>query len=150
MVHFSWGYNGPEFIFDNLSNQKSTSSVSLPVDPTPAPVNSVANVEVEDTDLIILTQLFPIASTGKQLAKKAYLYQSIITVIFVVLMFLTVGKAGAFNVLLATYIASAAYYFVYQLCGKQKPWWVLFGIEIKAVGDFDFIFVETFLLCFFV
>ncbi|MDJ0518686.1 MAG: PrsW family glutamic-type intramembrane protease [Trichodesmium sp. MO_231.B1] len=128
------GYNGPEFVFDNLSNQKSTPSVlPPPVNLNPSPVNSFANIEVEDTDSITLTQLFPIASTGKQLAKKAYLYPGIITVIFVVLMFLTVGNAGAFNVLLATYIASAAYYFVYQLCGKQKPWWVLFGVALTTV-----------------
>ncbi len=127
------GYNGPEFIFDNLSNQQSTQLVSPPVNVNPPPINSVANVEVEDTDSITLTQLFPIASTGKQLVKKAYLYPGIITVIFVVLMFLTVGNAGAFNLLLATYIASAAYYFVYRLCGKKKPWWVLFGAALITV-----------------
>ncbi|MEM1168602.1 MAG: PrsW family glutamic-type intramembrane protease [Cyanobacteria bacterium P01_H01_bin.35] len=132
------GYNGPEFIFGNLSNQQSTSSVSPQVNLTRPPVSSVSNVnvgveDVEDTDSITLTQLFPIASTGKQLAKKAYLYPGIITVIFVVLMFLTVGNAGAFNLLLATYIASAAYYFVYQLCGKKKPWWVLLGSALITV-----------------
>ncbi len=127
------GYNGPEFIFDHLSNQQSTTLVSPPVNLNPPPINSVANAEVEDTDAITLTQLFPIASTGKQLAKKAYLYPGIITVIFVVLMFLTVGKAGAFNLLLAAYIASGAYYFVYRLCGKKKPWWVLFGSALTTV-----------------
>ncbi|NET26130.1 PrsW family glutamic-type intramembrane protease [Okeania sp. SIO1I7] len=135
----SLGYKGPEFIFDNLSYQKSTSLVSQPVNPTSLPVNSVSSAKTEkvedvgDTDSITLTQLFPIASTGKQLAKKAYLYPGIITVFFVILMFLTVGKAIAFNFLLAAYIASAAYYFVYQLCGKQKPWWVLFGASLTTV-----------------
>ncbi|WP_094674103.1 PrsW family glutamic-type intramembrane protease [Hydrocoleum sp. CS-953] len=132
------GSNGPEFIFDNLSHQQSTASVSPQVNFTPPPVSSVSNVnvgveDVEDTDSITLTQLFPIASTGKQLVKKAYLYPGIITVIFVVLMFLTVGNAGAFNLLLATYIAGAAYYFVYRLCGKKKPWWVLFGAALITV-----------------
>ncbi|NET13618.1 MAG: PrsW family intramembrane metalloprotease, partial [Okeania sp. SIO1H6] len=128
------GYKGPEFIFDNLSYQKSTLSVSQSVNSTSLPVNSVPNVEdVEDTESITLTQLFPIASTGKQLAKKAYLYPGIITVFFVILMFLTVGRAIAFNFLLAAYIATAAYYFVYQLCGKQKPWWVLFGVALTTV-----------------
>ncbi|NEO55049.1 MAG: PrsW family intramembrane metalloprotease [Okeania sp. SIO3B5] len=130
----SLGFNGPEFIFDNLSHQKPTSLVSPVVNSTPLPVNSVGSVgDIGDTDSITLTQLFPIASTGKQLAKKAYLYPGIITIFFVILMFLTVGKAIAFNFLLAAYIASAAYYFVYQLCGKQKPWWVLFGASLTTV-----------------
>ncbi|MDY7003846.1 MAG: PrsW family glutamic-type intramembrane protease [Cyanobacteriota bacterium] len=129
----SLGYKGPEFIFDNLSHQQSTSLVSPPVNSTSPPVNSVGSEDVGDTDSITLTQLFPIASTGKQLAKKAYLYPGIITVFFVILMFLTVGKAIAFNFLLAAYIASAAYYFVYQLCGKKKPWWVLFGVALTTV-----------------
>jgi len=132
------GHKGPEFIFDNLSHQKSTSPVLPQTKTTPPPVSFVSdiNVEVEDaedTGSITITQLFPIVSTGKQLAKKAYLYPGIITVVFVILMFLTVGKAGAFNLLLATYIASIAYYFVYQLCGQQKPWWVLFGAALTTV-----------------
>lgn len=127
----SLGQNGPEFIFDNLSTNKSIPSVSPPVDSRRPVANPVA--DDEDTDAITLTQLFPIASTGKQLAKKAYLYPGMITVFFVVLMFAGVGKAEAFNFLLAAYIASAAYYFVYQLCGKQKPWWVLFGAAFTTV-----------------
>jgi len=49
-------------------------------------------------------------------------------VVFVVVMFTTAGKpeAAYFNqILVAIYLAGAAYYFVYQLCGKHKPWWVL-------------------------
>jgi len=40
-------------------------------------------------------------------------------------MFTTAGKpeAAYFNqILVAIYLAGAAYYFVYQLCGKHKPW----------------------------
>jgi len=42
-------------------------------------------------------------------------------------MFTTAGKAEAATLtnLVAIYLAGAAYYFVYQLCGKYKPWWVL-------------------------
>ncbi|MEB3341020.1 PrsW family glutamic-type intramembrane protease [Okeania sp.] len=127
------GNNGPEFIFDNQSTEQSTISVLPSANLNSPPINPVASAEVEETDVITLTQLFPIASTGKQLVKKAYLYPGIITVIFVVLMFLTVGKTGAFNLLLATYIASGAYYFIYQLCGKQKPWWILFGAALTTV-----------------
>jgi RsiW-degrading membrane proteinase PrsW (M82 family) len=41
-------------------------------------------------------------------------------------MFVAVGNPLAFNMLIAVYLAGAAYYFVYRLCGKDKPWWVLF------------------------
>jgi len=114
------GVNGPEFIFE-LTNQ---SAVNVPIPssnstPTNSPVQSEA-------DSVTLTQLFPIASTGKQLRQKAYLYPGFATVIFVVSMFIAVGNPLAFNMLIATYLAGAAYYFVYRLCGKYKPWWVLF------------------------
>ena len=39
----------------------------------------------------------------------------------------------AFNFLLAGYLAGAAYYYVYQLCGKYKPWWVLFGSGLATI-----------------
>jgi RsiW-degrading membrane proteinase PrsW (M82 family) len=76
---------------------------------------------------VSLTQLFPIFSTGQDLTRKAYLLPGGITVTFVVLMFLAVGQPLVFNLLLAAYLSGAAYYFIYQLCGKRKPWWVLVG-----------------------
>jgi RsiW-degrading membrane proteinase PrsW (M82 family) len=76
-------------------------------------------------DAVTFSQLFPIVSTGRDLTRKAYLVPGILTVIFVVLMFVTNGIPELFNVLLAAYISGAAYYFVYQLCGKHKPWWIL-------------------------
>jgi RsiW-degrading membrane proteinase PrsW (M82 family) len=78
-----------------------------------------------EPDAISLTQLFPILSTGRQLTHKAYLLPGGITVGFVVLMFAAVGNPLVFNLLLAAYLAGAAYYFVYELCGKRKPWWIL-------------------------
>jgi RsiW-degrading membrane proteinase PrsW (M82 family) len=79
----------------------------------------------EPTGGVTLTQLFPILSTGGDLAQKAYLIPGIITVSFVVLMFAAVGRPVLFNVLLSTYLSGAAYYFVYQLCEKEKPWWLI-------------------------
>jgi RsiW-degrading membrane proteinase PrsW (M82 family) len=96
------GANGPVFVLEN-----------------PAPKNK--------TEMLTITQLFPIISTGQQLADKGYLYPGVFTVIFVVMMFLTVGKAELFNILLAIYIASIAFYFVYRLCGKYKHWWIIAG-----------------------
>lgn len=78
-------------------------------------------------DRVSLTQLFPILSTGRELTRKAFLLPGILTVSCVVLLFLAVGEPAVFNLLLAIYLSGAAYYFVYQLCGKSKPWWVLVG-----------------------
>jgi RsiW-degrading membrane proteinase PrsW (M82 family) len=35
--------------------------------------------------------------------------------------------------LVATYLAGAAYYFIYRLCGKRKPWWVLLSSAVATV-----------------
>lgn len=85
------------------------------------------------TDSVSLTQLFPIFSTGRDLTRKAYLLPGGLTVTFVVLMFLAVGQPLVFNLLLAAYLSGAAYYFIYQLCGKYKPWWVLVGAAIVTI-----------------
>ncbi|MFW6359584.1 MAG: PrsW family glutamic-type intramembrane protease [Chroococcales cyanobacterium] len=102
------GLNGPEFSFELQSIP------SNPISPIPAP------------DEVTLSQLFPIVSTGRDLQKKAYLVPAVLTVVFVVAMFTAVGNALAFNLLLASYLAGSAYFYVYRLCGKNKPWWLLF------------------------
>ncbi|NJK75309.1 MAG: PrsW family intramembrane metalloprotease [Richelia sp. CSU_2_1] len=105
----SLGIDGPEFIFESplIARQNQQGFAA-------------------EKDSLTLTQLFPIASTGKELSQKAYLYPGIATVIFVVSMFVAVGNSAAFNLILAAYLSGAAYYFIYQLCGKHKPWWILF------------------------
>ncbi len=116
------GNNGPEFIFQSL--------------PAPQPqqfINLTPSSEIEQG--VSFTQLFPIFSTGRDLTKKAYLIPGIFTVVFVVLMFATVGQpeTAFFNqMLVATYLSGIAYYFVYQLCGKHKPWWVLFSMAVTT------------------
>jgi RsiW-degrading membrane proteinase PrsW (M82 family) len=105
------GKNGPEFIFE-----VQTTSIA------PQP------------DSVTFTQLFPIASTGRDLIQKAFLVPASVTVVFVVLMFASVGQPAAFNFLFAAYLAGAAYYYVYQLCGKAKPWWVLASAGLATAG----------------
>ncbi|MDY6782346.1 MAG: PrsW family glutamic-type intramembrane protease [Cyanobacteriota bacterium] len=107
----SLGKNGPEFIFE-----------------VKAPFSSF------QPDSVTFTQLFPILSTGQDLVHKAFLVPAIVTVVFVVLMFATVGQPAAFNVLFAAYLAGAAYYWVYRLCGKAKPWWVLASVGLMTAG----------------
>lgn len=55
-----------------------------------------------------------------------------VTVGFVILMFAALGNPALFNLLLAAYISGAAYYFIYKLCGKYKPWWVLLGSALMT------------------
>jgi RsiW-degrading membrane proteinase PrsW (M82 family) len=125
--HISLSKNGPEFLVEYIAprqktvitqtNQKNeTSNQSLLL-----PQNSLT-----------FTQLFPIVSTGRDLTRKAYLIPGSITVLFVVLMFATLGNANLFNLLLGAYLGVAGYYCVYQLCGKRKPWWWLLGSAIAT------------------
>jgi RsiW-degrading membrane proteinase PrsW (M82 family) len=144
------GRGGPEFILEYLT-EKLVGPVPSP-EPTPFPpaVNlppvptyqSLQATAPSPTDrpsprdpdaAISLTQLFPILSTGRDLNRKAYLLPAGITISFVVLMFLAVGEPLLFNLLLAAYLAGAAYYFIYQLCGKHKPWWLLTGVAASTM-----------------
>lgn len=126
------GNNGVEFIFEcelnHQPHQHSSPPVTLAAGELPSSHPSDHSVS--------FTQLFPIVSTGRDLNRKAYLVPGILTVVFVVLMFTTVGKpeSAYFNqMLVATYLAGAAYYFLYQLCGKHKPWWVLLGSALATI-----------------
>lgn len=101
------GNNGPEFIFEIQPQTVSASPIL-------------------ETDSVSLTQLFPIFSTGRDLTRKAYLIPGSLTAIVVVLLFF-LQDPEHFNLVLGAYIAGIAYYYVYQLCGKHKPWWLLLG-----------------------
>ncbi|MTJ47084.1 PrsW family glutamic-type intramembrane protease [Dolichospermum sp. UHCC 0259] len=126
----SLGADGPQFIFEyEVIAQKTMVNVSK------ATVLSSVNYQnlSSKQDSVSFTQLFPIISTGKDLTRKAYLIPGILTVVFVVLMFATVGHPQANQVIVGSYIAFAAYYFVYQLCGKSKPWWVLMAAALSTI-----------------
>jgi RsiW-degrading membrane proteinase PrsW (M82 family) len=82
---------------------------------------------------LTLTQLVPIISTGGDLIQKAYLVPAIITIVSVVALFASLGNRNQFNLVLSIYIIAAAYYFVYQLCQKPKPWWVLLGSMVATI-----------------
>ncbi|MCW6035658.1 PrsW family intramembrane metalloprotease [Spirulina subsalsa FACHB-351] len=84
-------------------------------------------------EILTLSQLFPIFSTAKDLPHKAYLLPAILTISCVVLMFLTIGYPIAFNLLLSTYLAGIAFYYIYQLCGKPKPGWVLLSSSLITI-----------------
>ncbi|TAF04609.1 MAG: PrsW family intramembrane metalloprotease [Nostocales cyanobacterium] len=128
--HISLGADGPEFIFEYEFVSPKTEMTAN----QGTVIASTKNGQGQSQhDSVSLTQLFPIISTGKDLTRKAYLVPGILTVIFVVLMFSTVGNPQANQLIVGSYIASAAYYFVYQLCGKQKPWWVLIAMALSTM-----------------
>jgi RsiW-degrading membrane proteinase PrsW (M82 family) len=137
------GHNGPEFIFECESSSEPLpeplpekgarlpplrKSSLRPTEPPPA-----KKPPRREPDHVSLTQLFPIFSTGRYLAHKAYLLPGIATVAFVISLFLSVGTPQVFNMLLAGYLTGAAYYFIYQLCGKRKPWWLLVATAVTTI-----------------
>ena len=108
----TFGNHGPEFVFE----YQVTSSPTIMEQPTnPVNLNSVDDAS--------WSQLLPIFSKPKDSTRKTYLVPGIITVVFVVLLFFVQGLL--YQLLLGAYLATAAFYFIYQLCGKPKPWWVL-------------------------
>lgn len=84
------------------------------VEPVRAPASSIT-----------FSHYLPLAGTGRELRQQGYLLPGVITVLWVVLMFSSLGRPGFFNVLLAGYLGIAGFYLIYKLCSKQKPWWVL-------------------------
>jgi RsiW-degrading membrane proteinase PrsW (M82 family) len=123
--------DGPQLLFEYEIQPQVTvvGAQSVPTSLAPANNDSVTRI-----DSVSFTQLFPIISTGKDLTSKAFLIPGILTVIFVVLMFATVGEPRANQIIVGTYIAGAAYYFIYRLCGKHKPWWLLVGVALATAA----------------
>ncbi|MBD2092175.1 PrsW family intramembrane metalloprotease [Microcoleus sp. FACHB-1515] len=111
------GLGEPQFIFEQ---------------PQSASIASAAS-SIASPDQVTLSQLLPIVSTGRDLTRKAFLIPAMLNVAFVVLLFVAIGRPTAFNLLLAAYLAGAAFYFVYQLCGKHKPWWLLLGVAASMM-----------------
>ncbi|OKH17219.1 PrsW family glutamic-type intramembrane protease [[Limnothrix rosea] IAM M-220] len=142
------GDNGPEFIFEIIPSVQAA-TVASPI-PTPQVSNPSGANPSSDSQVVTLSQLFPIAGSGKDLSHKGYLIPGILTVICVVLMFASIGEPVFFNLLLSTYIAGAAFYYIYRLCGKRKAWWVLIGsafltmlmLVTPVVNLFIFVFRE--------
>jgi RsiW-degrading membrane proteinase PrsW (M82 family) len=133
------GQDGPQFIFECQFNPSTAPVYSPPPAPpthfsttTGTPATPTAPAGNPKLGSVTFTQLFPLASTGRDLKQKAFLVPGILTVVFVVLLFAAVGQPPVFNLLLAAYVAGAAFFFVYRLCGKPKPWWVLLGCAIAT------------------
>jgi RsiW-degrading membrane proteinase PrsW (M82 family) len=141
------GRNGPEFIVELPTTEQrkgqateQTNNATYQAGQVSQPVAIGASGSVpppspssDASDALSLSQLLPIVSKGNDLRTKAFLVPGIITVSFVVLLFIANGNPPLFNAVLALYLASGAYYFVYLLCGKRKPWWLLIGSALTTV-----------------
>ncbi len=126
------GYDGPEFVFEYELNFQPT--IIPEGDDITTPTLTKTDQKTTISDYVSFTQLFPIISTGKDLTTKAYLIPGIVTVVFVVLMFATLETPQLNQFIVATFIALAAYYFfIYLLCGKRKPWWVLLASGLATI-----------------
>jgi RsiW-degrading membrane proteinase PrsW (M82 family) len=114
------GGSGAEFLFElELINQ-----------PIPSPAVS-GHKHPQST--LQLSQLLPILSSSNEVWKRTYLVPGIITVLLVVGLFLTIGRPVLFNTLLAIYLSLSGFYFIYQLSGKSKPWWLFVIVAISTI-----------------
>jgi len=111
------GMKGPEFEVELRSGHIAA---------TPTLISSSSASPPVATQSVTLTQLFPIFSTGQELTRKAYLIPASLTALVAVLLFF-LRVPELFNLVLGGYLAAIAYTYIYQLCGKHKPWWLLLG-----------------------
>ena len=149
------GQNGPEYRFDQVSQESKSTGNVKGLKPIVSNVSfkrlapsqyfsqyfkdskdKYPNVGTssEDSDRVTLTQLLPIFSTGLEIRRKAYIFPALVTIVAVVSLFFAVGNQRSFNGILAAYLGLAAYYRVYQLCGKPKAWWVIMLVGLSTVG----------------
>lgn len=155
------GKNGPEFIFEYQLDRQSAGQSSPQVPsvatqpPAPAavplPPHSTPSAEPasQTNSSISFSQLFPIISTRRDLVSKAYLVPGILTVVVTLSLLVTVDSPILFIGLLGIYIAGMAFYFVYQLCGKHKPWWLLLGSTLMTGAVFAILPVFSVIAFFF-
>nr|WP_228021347.1 PrsW family glutamic-type intramembrane protease [Romeria gracilis] len=120
------GQNGPELVFEcQTYNQKLPGKSA-------AGFNRLDSARPETA--LTWNHLVLVVSTRRDLVQKAYLIPGIITVIFVVFLFVAADSPALFNLLLAAYLGGAGFFFIYQLCGKRKPWWILMGSAIATMA----------------
>lgn len=136
------GQHGPIFRFEQIRHAIIPPDPDhIPDSPPPLQANDrkqdwVQNYAVTsaDPDRVTLTQLLPILSTGLEIRRKAYILPAVVTIVTVVALFFVVGNPAWFNGILATYLGLAAYYRIYQLCGKQKAWWILVLMGLTTIA----------------
>lgn len=96
-------------------------------------VQVVAVGEVAPTPDLSLSQLIPVLGSGEALTHKAHLLPAAVTVVGVIILFSTIGNPTWFNACLAFLLGTGGFYFIYQLCGKAKPWWAIGVVGLMTV-----------------
>ncbi|MEB3163643.1 MAG: PrsW family glutamic-type intramembrane protease [Prochlorothrix sp.] len=115
-------------------SQGDRSQFDRPQAQAPAQPAIAENLSPSPPSPLTLSQLFPLASPGSNFAQRALLVPGILTVALAVSLFAAFGHPLTFNRILALYLSVAGYYFfIYRLCGKPKPWWVL-GLAAIAMA----------------
>jgi RsiW-degrading membrane proteinase PrsW (M82 family) len=120
--------NGPHFVLD----YRPLPAALSPQPTIPGTEGRQSQSGFPDSDLT-LSQLLPIVSASGNLSLKAYLLPGVITVTFVILMFMTAARPSLFRIILGTYLGGAGYFFIYQICGKRKLWWVLLACMVSTM-----------------
>jgi RsiW-degrading membrane proteinase PrsW (M82 family) len=46
---------------------------------------------------------------------------------------MTAARPALFRIILGTYLGGAGYFFIYQICGKRKRWWVLLSCTLASM-----------------
>lgn len=117
--HILLGTSGPELVFtcQGIPRPNESPSVKPPTIPS----------------TLHLSQVVPILSTRNDLLKSGFLVPGMLTVLLVVGLFSSLGHPVLFNQFLGFYLALAAYFVVYRLSEKPKPWWILTGSAIFTI-----------------
>ncbi|MGG6268893.1 PrsW family glutamic-type intramembrane protease [Leptolyngbya sp. AN03gr2] len=71
------------------------------------------------------SQIIPLSFLKEPSRRTSYLVPGILTVGAVTLLFANLGNPAVFNLLLALYLGGSGFCVIYQLCQKNKPWWVI-------------------------
>jgi len=118
------GRTGPRFIFERVESPGSDAQHFAQTNPNIPP-----QITPKSQTVVTLTQLFPLISTGDQLGENPVFLLGLVTIAIGISLFVGFGNPIVFNSLLALYLSLFLYYiFIYQLCGKPKPWLLLVGM----------------------
>ncbi|NCJ08106.1 PrsW family intramembrane metalloprotease [Synechococcales cyanobacterium C] len=132
--------DGPQFVFESRRDSEARPRAPL--------AQQALAASQEAPAAVTLSQLLPVLSTRRDLTRKGFLVPGLITVFLVVALFFSLGNRDLFNSLLALYIGGGGLFFIYRLCGKPKPWWMMVLVIISMVLILESPIVELFVLVF--
>jgi RsiW-degrading membrane proteinase PrsW (M82 family) len=129
------GDNCAEFLFE-------CQEIALPPKLSNQPLN------IQPSESLHFSHVLPIFSSKQDLIRKGYLIPGVLTILIVIGLLATIGSPVIFNALLAIYLAAIGYYFIYQMAGKQKPWWLLIGSALLTIIILNSFILNLFIFVF--